>query len=147
MIYPSTIEESIEEARSLPLTHDKLFFKSAYQESDKYNLIIINFHSLVRKYIEEIRKNYLTLVELDEKEMLVYKYHPKKFCDDVYGTPEIWGALLLVNNMVSQLEFTSSKIYVFKKSILDFLDEVLVLEEDNMNWNTQYIENKKKNNK
>ena len=49
--------------------------------------------------------------------------------------------------MVSQLEFTSSKIYVFKKSILDFLDEVLVLEEDNMNWNTQYIENKKKNNK
>lgn len=146
-VYASTITDSIEEAKSNPLTHDKLFLKSAHQENKKANLVILNFTSFVRKYLEEIKKNYIMVVELDEADLLTYKYQPKKFCADFYGTTELWSGLLLINNMLSQIDFTSSTIYVFKKSILDFFDEVTVLEEDNINANTQYIESIKKNNK
>lgn len=147
MNYSSTIQDSIEKAANETLTHSRLFLRATCDVTNSKDIVIFNFNSLVTKYIEEIKKNYIQTVELSDEEQAKYRFNPKGLSYDLYGTTELWSSLLLINNIISQVDFTPSSLYVFKTSILDFFDEVFVLEEGNINDNMQYIENIKKNNK
>lgn len=147
MFAASTMLDSIEAAKNEAITHDKLFIKAVCTETNDKSIIIFNINSLITKYIEEIKKKYIQKVALTDEELNKYKFKPKLFCKDMYGTTELWSSLLLINNMISQVDFTASTIYAFKPSIIDFINEMNVLEENNINDNIQYIENIKKNNK
>lgn len=147
MFNPSTIPDTIEAAKNAPITHDKLYLNAICESSIDDSLVIFNMNSMISKYLEEVKKNHIQKVALTREEAARYRFNPKLLCNDMYNTPELWSSLLLINNIISQADFTLTTLYVFKPSIIEFIEEVLVLEENNINENAQYIENIKKNNK
>lgn len=147
MFNPSTIPDTIEAAKNAPITHDKLYLSAICDSSIDKSLVIFNMNSMISKYLEEVKKNHIQKVALTQEEAARYRFNPKLLCYDMYNTPELWSSLLLINNIISQADFTLTTLYVFKPSIIEFIEEILVLEENNINENAQYVENIKKNNK
>lgn len=127
-----TIGSLSEYIDQLDITYSKLFLKSLIISGD--NTLIVNSTSLSNKYYDYIMKNTMTL-ELSNSEYMKYRYQPKLFCYDIYGTTELWFLLLRINNFTSISEFNSKKIKVFSGSIFNVLNEILV------NENTNILEN------
>lgn len=118
--------------KELKVSHSSLFLKSSISTSDKN--IIINAKSLISKYYDIIIKNTIS-VTLSDTDYLRYRYNPKLYCYEKYGTTELWSLLLKVNNMTSVTEFTSKSFTAFSSKILDVINEVLILENDNIKDN------------
>ena len=64
-----------------------------------------------------------------------YKFKPKSLSMDLYGTTELWSAILRINDIISISEFSLKKIRLFTTDILSVLNEVLILEEGNIKEN------------
>lgn len=140
MYRPSTIPDSIEAGLNESLSHSKLYLKTVYTEGgDNDDIIIFNLNSLISKYIDIVNRDYVKTVELTEQEYTRYRFNPKLFCSETYETAELWSSLLLINNMISQMDFDKKTIKMFTPQITDFIDEMFVLEENNINENTQYV--------
>ena len=131
------IGDFAEYEKTLDISHSGLFKKAAV-DSDGIKLII-NSTSIVDRYYYYILKECFTYT-LTEKEYMRYRYRPKLFCLNAYGTTELWSLLLKVNNWVSVSEFNSRTVKMFKESILDVLNEILVLEHDNIVKNKLKVE-------
>lgn len=129
----SYIEDQIELGSKEPVSHSVLHMKAKI--IDKYEDKIIHCSMpLVTKY-GDLLNPYIEEVEFDEYEFLKYKYKPRLLSLDIYDTPELWSAILLINNMVSVIDFTKRKIKLFKTNIMDIFEEMLILEEDNLRDN------------
>ena len=113
--------------KQLELSHGKLFFKSLITSGD--HEIIVNSSSLVNKYYDYVSANTYTIT-LSDKEYLKYRYQPKLFCYEVYGTTELWAVLLKINNHTSVSEFNSKTIKVFGERIFNVLNEILITENE-----------------
>lgn len=124
----SQINDWIEEGKDLDISHDNLCLK--VREGD----LITPIQTLVCRY-------YYTLVPfmvtktLTEKEYIKYKNSPKLLSQDLYDTPELWSALLYINNCVSIADFKKRTIRVFDQNIIPKLEELLVLVEEDMSKN------------
>lgn len=129
LVGSSSIHEVIENSKLLDISYEKLFFKSKIQINNETNLII-NYSSLIDNYMEDIMKT-CSLVTLSDRDLIDYRFQPKKFCYDVYKITELWFILLRINNMVSSLDFNKKRIYIFKKDeILKILNEIMTLENE-----------------
>ena len=132
----TTISSLSEYEDRLNLSHNKLFLKSLIKSED--NNLIINSTSLANKYYDYILKSVVT-VTLKNNEYMKYRYQPKLFCNDMYGTTELWSLLLKVNNFNSVSEFNTKKIKAFDTNIFKILNEILINENDNINENNENI--------
>lgn len=130
------ISDFKEYSESLDISHDKLHLKARLSPNNNYNFIV-NSTSIVTKYYSKILDNCRTIT-LTDAEMIKYKFHPKMFCYDNYGTTELWSLLLRVNNMISAMEFTKQKILVFDDTIFELLNDIMILEENNISFNKEY---------
>ena len=99
---------------------------------------LVNSSFIPTKYFDIIRKNIET-VNLTDAEFLNYKYQPKKFCYDRYGTTELWGILLRLNSMTSLSDFASQSFRAPKANIMILLNEMLILEKRNIEKNNESI--------
>lgn len=133
----STISKVVVAGKQLELPFEKFFLKNTIPVNDG-NDLIINDRCLLDEYWEEILKCTKTIT-LSDKEYEEYRYKPKKYCFDNYGCTDIWFLLLRINNMVSVIDFDKQKIKVFRDTIFDTLNLILVLEEE------KYRENLEKN--
>lgn len=131
-----TISSLSEYTRQLDISHPKLFLKSVIKSGD--NNLIVNSTSLSNKYYDYIIKTVMTL-ELTNTEYMRYRYQPKLFCYETYGTVELWSLLLKINNITSVSEFNNKKIKVFSASIFNVLNEILVNEDKNILENNDSI--------
>ena len=68
-----------------------------------------------------------------------YRYQPKMFCNDIYGTTELWGLLLKINNFNSIVNFNSKHIKVFGNNIFAVLNEILINEKENILKNNESV--------
>lgn len=134
----STIDDIIKYGNSLPISHDKIHLKSSLKDTMGNN-VIVNYSSFVNKYIDFLQP-IIVEVTLTDNEYEKYKFQPKFLSFDMYGTTELWSSILLLNNLSSATEFTKKKIKLFTKDIFTFLNEILILEDDNIK------DNKKENN-
>lgn len=137
MYNPSTIQDSIDFHQNENFKHENLYLKTSFYDRKTDTTVIFNFHSLILKYIDIINRDYIKHTELSDIELSEYKYNPKKFCKANYGTEELWSALLLVNNMISIVDFNKSKIKVFTPEITTLIEEIFVLEEREINENKE----------
>lgn len=133
--YYNTISSLSDYVKQLDLSYDKLFLKSIFESND--NQLIVNSTSLANKYYDYILDSVYTIT-LKNSEYMKYRYQPKLFCYDIYGTTELWALLLKINNFMSIPEFNSKKIKVFNERIFDILNEILI------NENTNILENRDK---
>lgn len=98
----------------------------AFGMKNRIGDIVFTEQSYLFKYYRLLTKNMQELTLTDD-EFVKYRYQPKLFCQDRYGTPELWALLLFVNNMTSVVQFNRKNISVFSSSIINLLPELLNL--------------------
>lgn len=131
-----TITSLPDYTRRLDLSYSKMFLKSLVPSND--NTLIVNSTSLANKYFDYILDTAITL-ELTNAEYMKYRYQPKLFCYETYGTTELWALLLKINHFTSITEFNTKKIKVFSGNIFNVLNEILVNESTNILENEESI--------
>lgn len=128
MAIPATINDDILRGAGTRKTH-RSFNNSLlieYQGSDEG--IRMPANSIISKY-KEYFDPYIDTVELNEEEQRKYRYSPKKFCQDMYGTIEYWSLILFINECHSIIDFEPVKLkYIVPESIADLINEILILE-------------------
>lgn len=133
------IESFIEYGKSLEIGHHKFFLKEKIGDN-RDGSIIFNLESLFDKYIDIIESQYVETYTMSDADLLDYRYNPKRFCYDVYGTTELWSILLRINHMNSVMEFNQKTIKSFNLYITTALTEILNLEKDVIAENESDIE-------
>ena len=121
--------------KTIGISHSKVHLKSRIKKEDID--IIVNSSSFGNKYFDYLR-DICYKRTLTDKELLKYRYQPKMFCYDNYGSTELWSLLLKMNHMTSITEFNKKTIYVFYSSrIFKLLNEILILERYDITKNTR----------
>ena len=105
----TTIEEFIESGNGVTLTYFNLSFLDMVS-----NGTWVAIRNPVSDYMDDLRNAAVT-VELTSDQPLAYFYKPKLLCYDVYGNPELYFIILLMNDMADVKEFTKPIIKMLKK--------------------------------
>lgn len=137
----NTIDDCVQYGKDLELSHSKLFIKTPIAIGED-KLIISNYTSILTQYMDYIRGSLVDYTISDE-DMMVFKYKPKYFCLQMYGTMELWSLLLRVNNMTSIMDFKKKNIKIFNELLIfDIINEILILEKDRIEKNNDEVEKK-----
>lgn len=112
----TTIEEFIEAGRGTKLAYFDLSFADKVANGNW-----ITVQNVVNDYMDELR-NACATVELTQEEQTKYYYKPKLLCSDIYGSPEIYFLILLINDMADVKEFTKPYVKMLRT---DHLNEIL----------------------
>lgn len=110
-----TIEQFIEAGKGVTVSYFSLSFLDKMS-----NGIWTTVLNVVNDYLPELIAA-SNLVELKYKEQQKYFYKPKLLCYDIYGNPELYFIILLMNDMADVKEFTKSRIRLLKKSYMSLL--------------------------
>lgn len=85
---------------------DSITYKnfSILQQSVTDDSLIYSIDNVIYDYMDEI-KPYRQLVELTDMEVVKYKYKPKLFSYDVYGSTECYFVIMALNGICNLKEF------------------------------------------
>ncbi len=128
MAIPATITEQIEKIKETEISYRNLHPCITITISDK-KTIQIPFSNIISKYSDYLSSIIVTK-KLTEAEFNKYRYSPKKLSQDLYGTVELWDALLQINSCVSLKDFNKQEIkYYNPAQFKKYLNEIIILEE------------------
>ena len=116
-----TVEQFIALGRGVSITYDAFSYKEILSNGTESSVL-----NVINDYLTEIN-DYVVEVHLDNDEYRKYRYKPKLLCNDIYGNPELYFIILLINDMADVKEFNKR---TFK-----------MLSRDNMSLLTSYIYN------
>lgn len=103
------------------------FIEAGSADEQTYNNFSILFHcaadpniilastNIIYDYMDEIKKC-LVEVEFTDKQYLRYRYKPKLFAYDVYGSTELYFVIMAINNICDIKDFNKTKIKALYKS-------------------------------
>lgn len=106
----ATIEEFIYNGKTTTLSYDALSFKNSLS-----NGTLVTVLNVIDDYIEELRERAI-LISMSVEEYRKYKYKPKLLSIDLYGNPELYFIILLINDMADVKEFDKRNIYLLRKN-------------------------------
>ena len=89
--------------------------------------IIVNESFLFSKYKDELVQ-YLRKRELDDTEYRRYRFNPKLFAYDTYGTTELWFMVLHANELYTVNQFDLHTIYYYDPAFFDAINRAIDLE-------------------
>lgn len=129
----STIQSVIDEGLETKMLSTTLSLKEIITNSagEKF---IVNMFNLYEKYYE-ILLDHVVVATLTEAEYRRYRFQPKLLSFDLYGTKELHYMLLRLNHVYSVINFDFNEVRVFKPTVLNLLNEIMVVEAE------EYIEN------
>ena len=129
----STIQSVIDEGLETKMLSTTLSLKEIITNSagEKF---IVNMFNLYEKYYE-ILLDHVVTATLTEAEYRRYRFQPKLLSFDLYGTKELHYMLLRLNHVYSVINFDFNEVRVFKPTVLNLLNEIMVIEAE------EYIEN------
>jgi hypothetical protein len=129
----STIQSVIDEGLETKMLSTTLSLKEIITNSagEKF---IVNMFNLYEKYYE-ILLDHVVIATLTEAEYRRYRFQPKLLSFDLYGTKELHYMLLRLNHVYSVINFDFNEVRVFKPTVLNLLNEIMVVEAE------EYIEN------
>lgn len=99
---------------------------SILQRSIDNSDILYSIDNVIYTYAEEI-KSKRKLVVVTEAERIKYAYKPKLLAYDVYGSTEVFFALLAMNGMHNMKQFDLSELFFFALTPIDlstFLNDI-----------------------
>lgn len=114
----STIEEFIESGTGVTIIYPTLSFNDMLS-----NGTLVSVHNVINDYITELRNACVNVV-LTAEQQFKYFYKPKLLCFDMYGNPELYFIILLINDMADVKEFTKPVVKMLRKS---HMSEILTL--------------------
>lgn len=111
----TTIEEFIESGRSVSIDYMDLSFVDKMSNGTWVTVL-----NVVNDYIVEL-KNACVTVELTEEQQWAYFYKPKVLSYDIYGNPELYFVILLLNDIADVKEFTKPRLKMLRKDHMSTL--------------------------
>lgn len=111
-----TLEGFIAAGRSISISYDSLSYKEKL--SNGTEIAVLN---VVNDYMNEFR-DLETTVLLNEQQYRKYRFKPKLLCRDVYGNPELYYIILLLNRIIDVKEFDFKKIKMLK---VEYMNTIL----------------------
>lgn len=106
----TTIEQFIEAGSGVTVTYPKLSFLNTTS-----NGTLVTILNAISDYIDEF-KQVCVNVKLNKDQQFKYHYKPKLLCQDIYGNPELFYIILLINDMADVKEFTKEIIKMPRKN-------------------------------
>lgn len=110
-----TLEEFIKAGRSVTISYDALSFKEVLSNGTEISIL-----NVVNDYLDDIRQYQVTVL-LDDKQYEKYRFKPKLLCHDVYGNPELYYIILLMNYTADVKEFDFKKIKMLNTTAMNTL--------------------------
>ena len=127
-VFPATMTEQISNIKDMEISYRVLHPTMQLTDKQSGRTIEVPFMSLMNKYKDFLSKA-IDEVKLNDKLKIKYQYNPKAVSFDLYGTTELWDAILVLNNAKSIIDFTPSKIKYYNPSKLKpLLNELMILE-------------------
>lgn len=127
MAFYATIQELIDSVNDMEISYRNLHTNVYIKNKD--DVIKIPYKSIIREYLPYLQSSVVEL-KLSPGEVSKYRFKPKKLSYDLYGTTELWSALLELNQLYSIIEFNKEVYKVFEpKEFMTLLNEVLILED------------------
>lgn len=111
----TTIEDFIDAGRNTNVTYFDMSFRNMME-----NGTWVSIKNAVSDYIQEL-SNVSVSVKLSEEDQKAYFYKPKLLCYDVYGNPELYYVILLLNDMADVKEFTKPIIKMLSKEYMSLV--------------------------
>ena len=111
----TTIEELIEAGKGVTLTYFNTSFLNKMSNGTWVTIL-----NSVSDYISELTSACVN-VSLTTDQQITYFYKPKLLCSDIYGNPELYYVILLLNDMADVKEFNKSKIKMLPKAYMNML--------------------------
>lgn len=111
----TTIEQFVESGSTTTISYFSLSFLDKLS-----NGTWVTVRNAISDYIEEL-KNAAVNVELNQEQQLAYFYKPKLLCYDIYGNPEVYFVILLMNDIADVKEFTKPVIKMLKREHMNEL--------------------------
>lgn len=82
------------------------------------NIIEYCSHNVIEDdYLEEI-KSLAIKYEFNNEQKRKYMYRPQLLAYDLYGNPELYFILMIINDVVSKKEFNFDSVYIIEKDVL-----------------------------
>lgn len=133
-----SIKEQIAAGKSLIIKNNEFRLLSNIKIDD--TILILNIQSILTPYKRKM-KEYIHTYILNDSDIKDYEYKPEKLCYDIYGTIELTPLILEINNMTSATDFhdIGEGIKLFDSNIIDFLNEIIILEKRTINSNRANI--------
>ena len=132
MSFYSTISDLTDHIKSEDISyrnlHENLFVRETQQDGTT-SMIAFPYKSVIRDYLD-IFSPIVIEVQLEDVDIAKYRYKPKRLSNDLYGTPELWSAILELNGLPSLIDFTLERpLKVFDpRRFKQLLNEVMILE-------------------
>ena len=118
----ATIPEQIQHGDALTLTYSKLNTQKVLAVGG--DGLVINFLTRLNKYRYPLEQ-YIQVFNMTEEDYRKYRFRPKVFSYDIYGTVELASLILCLNGFVSVAEFNAKQIKYYDPSIKSALLEIL----------------------
>ena len=106
----TTIEDFVESGQNISISYQNLSFLRTLDNGTSLSIL-----NVIADYIEEIR-NACVNVSLDQAQQFKYFYKPKLLCSDIYGNPELYYIILLINDIADVKEFTKPVVKMPRKT-------------------------------
>lgn len=130
--HTSTVEEFIEAGYSDEMTYYNfsILFKSATQKN-----IILSSTNIIYDYMDELKSSAVTITMSDD-DYVKYKYKPKLFCYDIYGSTELYFVIMALNGICDIKDFTKKTIKaLYKNDMFELLNQIYNAETDYIDKN------------
>lgn len=125
---PSTVSELIAWGKSQEISYRNLHRDAYVVNKDTSETIRIPLTDIISEY-KYFLQPYIIEFTMHDEELQLYQFNPKALSNKLYGTTEYWAVLLMINNCISKIDFSSHKIKVLDpKRVRGFVNEVLILE-------------------
>ena len=122
----TTVDSVIEAGQMLDISESTMAFHNTIDDS-----IVLAYHNVITKFYR-VLSDHIIEVTLSDDEYDEYVQQPKKYCYDMYGTPELAYSLLYINDMPSVTDFKRRKIKIFTDDIMDIIVELMSLNEEDL---------------
>ena len=111
----TNIEQFIKSGEGVTITYFNMSFLDKVSNGSW-----VTIKNAVSDYMTEL-SNATVNVSLTYDQQLAYFYKPKLLCYDIYGNPELYYIILLLNDMADVKEFTKPVIKMLKKEHMNKL--------------------------
>lgn len=131
MALPVTVTEQIKRAKREELSYRMLHPSIVIYNEENRSAIEVPFSSYTAKY-KDYLSNILIARYLNEADCALYRFRPKSFSYDLYGTTSFWNDILVLNNYESIREFQPNPVQPIRfydpQRLKSYLNEILILE-------------------
>lgn len=115
----TTIEEFVKSGKSVSLSYKSFSFLETMSNNTQVSVL-----DVLHDYMDELR-NASILVKLSEAEYRKYMYKPKLLCYDIYGSPELYFVILLINDMADVKEFNKRTFRMLSKNAMSLFTSAI----------------------